>query len=170
MHDARLLGLAIRARWVGYAALGAHRHLLDWGMIFYQRSRPHQLISATKRLESLLGRINPSTIVVALPTLKANEEIAAVQSIAMSLRFAAASRSIKIIRLRRSVLRAAFAPRNARSKREIALRLAEAFPELAWKLPPERKIWKKEDPSMAIFDALAGAVAYRETSPGNTGP
>jgi hypothetical protein len=102
-----------------------------------------------------------------LPSHSANEKITAIRFITRSLRSAAASRSIRIIRLRRNAIHAAFASYNARSKWEIAGALAKAFPELAWKLPPERKIWTKEDPRMAIFDALAGSVAYYTTELGN---
>ena len=164
MHNLRLLGIAIRARWLGFAALDAHSHLLDWGLIFYQRRRLNDLESAKKRLEGLVARIDPSFIVVVLPNLSTHEEIATIRFITKSLRSTAAFRSIRIIRLHRSAIRKAFVSHNARSKREIALTLAHGFPELGWKLPPERKIWTKEDPRMAIFDALAGGIAFTKPS------
>ncbi len=169
MHDSRLLGLAIRARWLGFAELDSQRHLLDWGMSFYQQRTPGQLRSAKKRLEALLMRTSPSVVVIALPGLRANEGVAAARSIARSLRATASSRSIEIVPLRRATIRAAFAPCKARSKQEIAVALTRAFPELSWKLPAARKIWMKEDSKMAIFDALAGAVAYHECGHGNRG-
>lgn len=162
MHDFRLLGLAIRARWLGFAELDAQERLLDWGMIFYQRRNPGQLRSAKKKLEDILARMDPSLIVLVLPDHNANERAAAVRSIVRSLRAAMSSRSIQVIRLPRSVIRAAFAPCKARSKHQIATELTRAFPELGWKLPPARKIWAKEDSRMAIFDALAGAVAHHK--------
>jgi hypothetical protein len=169
MHDFRLLGLAIRARWLGFAELDARKNLLDWGMVFYQPRKAGQLSSAKRRLEDLLARTNPSFIVIVLPGLKANEGVAAVRSIARSLRAAASSRSIQIVPLRRSVIREAFAPCKARSKHQIAVVLTREFPELSWKLPPARKIWIKEDSRMAIFDALAGAIAYHTGRLGNAG-
>jgi hypothetical protein len=170
MHNVRLLGLAIRARWLGFSALDARGHLLDWGLLFYQRRRSNELQSAKKRFEGLFDRTNPTVVVVVLPRLKTHEDIITTRLIVRSLRSAASSLSVRIVRLRRDAIRAAFAPYNARSKHEIAVVLAQLFPELGWKLPSERKIWTKEDPKMAIFDALAGGVAYHKAKVGNTAP
>jgi hypothetical protein len=106
--------------------------------------------------------VDPSFVVLVLSGLKANKEVPVVRSIARSFRTASASRSVQIVSLHRSVIRAAFAPFKARSKHQIAVALTQAFPEIGWKLPPARKIWVKEDSRMAIFDALAGAVAYHK--------
>jgi hypothetical protein len=162
MHDLRLLGIAIRAPWLGFAELDAHTHLLDWGMIFYQRRTANELRSAKKRLNAILARTNPAFIVLVLPGLKANERVPSVRSIVRSLRAAASSRSIQIVPLHRSAIRAAFAPCRVRSKYQIAVALARAFPEVSQKLPPVPKFWEKEDSKMALFDALAGVVAYHK--------
>jgi hypothetical protein len=163
MHNFRLLGLAIRARWLGFAELDAQRHLLDWGMVFYQKRTPDQFKSAKKKLDDLLARTGPSFVVLVLPGLNADGGAPAVRSMVRSLRATASIRSIQIIHLHRSAIRGAFAPRKARSKHEIAEVLTQTFPELGWKLPPARKIWAKEDSKMSIFDALAGAVAYHKS-------
>lgn len=161
MPDEKLLGIAIRARWLGFAELDSQRCLLDWGIMFYQRRSPIELKSARKRLEGLLARMTPSAIVLVLPDARTNKVVPAVRSITRALHAAASSRSILVVTLLRTVIRDAFAPCDARAKREIALCLARMFPEIAWKLPPERKIWEKEDSRMALFDALAGVIAYR---------
>lgn len=167
MSDDILLGIAIRARWLGFAELNARRRLLDWGMIFYQRRSPAELKSAKKRLENLLARMNPSLVVLVSSGARAHEGIAAARSITRALHVAASSRSIRVVTLHRSAIRAAFAPCNAEAKREIASLLARVFPEIAWELPPERKIWAKENSRMALFDALAAAIAYHQQF-GNT--
>lgn len=169
MPDGKFLGIAIRARWLGFAELDSQRCLLDWGMMFYQRRSPTELKSARKRLEGLLARMNPSAIVLVLPDARTNEVMPAVRSITRALHAAVSSRSILVVTLLRTVIRDAFAPCDARTKREIALCLARMFPEIAWKLPPERKIWEKEDSRMALFDALGGAVAYHKHQFGNGG-
>jgi hypothetical protein len=168
MSDDKLFGIAVRARWLGFAVMDTHRRLLDWGMIFYQRRSATELKSAKKRLEAHLARMNPSHVVLVLPGTKANEEIAPVRSITRALHAAAASCSIQIVTLPRTAIREAFAPCDAKAKREIASLLVRAFPEIAWKLPPERKIWAKEDSRMALFDALAGAIAHHKHQFRNT--
>jgi hypothetical protein len=114
MHDFRLLGLAIRARWLGFAELDAQRRLIDWGMVFYQKRTPGQFKSAKKKLDDLLARMGPSFVVLVLPGLKADGGVPAVRSIVRSLRATASTRSIQIIPLHRSAIRGAFAPRKAR--------------------------------------------------------
>jgi hypothetical protein len=46
-----------------------------------------------------------------------------------------------------------------RNKDQIARLIVTRFPELAPRLPPERKPWTSEDTRMAIFDAAAFALA-----------
>jgi len=60
-------------------------------------------------------------------------------------------------------VRKAFATWNAQTKEEIALVIADRFPELALQLPPHRKCYMSEDLRMSIFDAAALAVALTAT-------
>lgn len=46
------------------------------------------------------------------------------------------------------------------TRREIAERLAERFPEMAETLPSKRKIWESEDPRVRVFRALTLAAVY----------
>jgi hypothetical protein len=46
------------------------------------------------------------------------------------------------------------------TKHQIAVVIAGKFPELAPRLPPVRKPWMTEDARMAIFDAVALALAH----------
>ena len=45
-------------------------------------------------------------------------------------------------------------------KQEIAIAIAERFPELAPRLPRFRKPWMSEDYRMSIFDAVALALTF----------
>jgi len=60
----------------------------------------------------------------------------------------------------RSEVREAFRIFHAKTKYEIACILVQMFPELLWKLPPERKFYESEHPSMTIFDAIALGLTY----------
>jgi hypothetical protein len=46
------------------------------------------------------------------------------------------------------------------TKVEISTALARVFPELVWRLPPERKAWESEHPRQTVFDAIALGLAY----------
>ena len=49
---------------------------------------------------------------------------------------------------------------DATMKQEIAIAIAEHFPELAPRLPRSRKPWMSEDYRMSIFDAVALALTF----------
>ena len=52
-------------------------------------------------------------------------------------------------------MRDAFSGCDAVTKYEIAVAIAERFPELGQILPPPRKLWMPEDKRMGTFDAVA---------------
>jgi hypothetical protein len=47
---------------------------------------------------------------------------------------------------------------HGKTKRDRAVAIAEAFPELASRLPRVRRPWMSEDERMNIFDAMALAL------------
>jgi hypothetical protein len=51
-------------------------------------------------------------------------------------------------------------PGYDRNKYSIASAVITRFPELRYKLPSKRKIWKPEDHQMSIFDAAAAGLTY----------
>jgi hypothetical protein len=53
-----------------------------------------------------------------------------------------------------------FSESGASTKYEIAVAIAQRFPELAPRLPRFRKPWMSEDYRMSIFDAVALAIAF----------
>lgn len=55
-----------------------------------------------------------------------------------------------------------FFEEGAANKHQIATAVVQKFPELAPRLPPDRKPWMSEDPRMAMFNAVALALTYFE--------
>lgn len=161
MAEIRTLGLAVRARWLGFAELDEEESLLDWGIFFYQKRSVQALRSVQKRLEALISRVNPSHIVLVRPELKIHEQSNPAKSIGRNLHAFGLSQSIKISTTSRVEIRTAFLGGNRGNKDKIASLLTQVFPELSAKLPAERKVWEKEDARMALFDALAGAIAFQ---------
>ena len=169
MPKVKTLGLAIRSRWLGFAELDENGVLLDWGMIFYQSRNSHALKSARARLEELIARTRPLCIAVVRPRLAVHERLTAVRSFLRFLRGIASRESIDITGVSRDELRTTLLRDGRRNKDEIALAVARIFPELAWRLPPERKLWTKEDLRMALFDAVAGALALQRRNADHSG-
>jgi hypothetical protein len=52
---------------------------------------------------------------------------------------------------------------SASNKYEIAVAIANRFPELAPRLPRFRKAWMSEDYRMSIFDAVGFGLAFFTT-------
>ena len=57
-------------------------------------------------------------------------------------------------------MKQAFSESGASNKYEIAVAIANRFPELAPRLPRFRKPWMSEDYRMSIFDAVGFAVSF----------
>jgi hypothetical protein len=53
-----------------------------------------------------------------------------------------------------------FGSTGNRNKYEVAALVAEWFPDLAWKLPPKRKVYQPEPWTMSLLDAAALGAAY----------
>ena len=62
-----------------------------------------------------------------------------------------------VVMLPRDSVLKTFEP-SGTTKHEIALAIAQAFPELTSRLPRKRRPWMSEDESMNVFDAVALAL------------
>jgi hypothetical protein len=155
----RIVALAIRARWLGYAVLEGRCQLVDWGMIFFQPSSGGEIRAAKRRVELLVSSFSPALIAVAISEVAASQNASSVRSLIRSIRTEARARSIPFESMNRDYIRDSFLEHEARSKDEIASALANRFPELRWKLPQKRKTWEKEHFRMTLFDAIALGVA-----------
>jgi hypothetical protein len=78
-----------------------------------------------------------------------------VEPILKAIRREANACSIPVSLIARNEVREAFREFRCTNKYEIASMLASMHPELLWKLPPERKFYESEHPSMTTFDAVA---------------
>lgn len=155
----KVLALAVRARWFGFAILDGDCRLIDWGMVFYQGCSTTQIGAAQRRLANLMTTFDPGVIAVAVSGVAASRNAPSVHALVKSLRTESRARSIPFHSVNRKFIRAAFREFNAESKDEIASAIVTLFPELRWKLPSKRKTWEKEHFRLALFDAVAVSVA-----------
>jgi hypothetical protein len=151
-NECRLLALEIRPRKAGFAILEGSA-LLDWGVTSYDPVTP-----AIGRIASLLDLHGPSVIVTRRrPDLKNDQVIA---GIVESIREEARRRSMGFQTLDADRVRSFFTHRGRGNKHEVALLIAEWFPELAWRVPPKRRPWQSEPKVVPLFDAVATAVTF----------
>lgn len=70
------------------------------------------------------------------------------------------TRELPVALVTRRAVQDAFAE-SGRTKHDIAKAIADEYPELAARLPAERKLWLPEDQQMNIFDAISFVAALR---------
>jgi hypothetical protein len=160
-HDRPILALHLRPQRLGFAVLKSKSQLLDWGVKTYREPDPfHKSHLIQKRIEPLLAIHCPAQIVTNfMPTLKQSKDFGQ-DDIVQPVRDQAGKHSAQLVLIDRAEVRRAFSDVDAVTKMEIAAYIARLFPELAWKLPPSKKMWESEHYNMAIFDAIALVLAY----------
>jgi hypothetical protein len=159
----RRMALEIRSRRFGYAVFqGAD--LLDWGV----RSYPAGVSageSAVRSLTFLLKLYAPS-VVIARRTRRA-KDVSSEQATRISKKIGAKLKRsfIPLALLNRRFVFDYFAGNGCHNKYEIATFLAARFPRLKLRLPRPRKPWEPERYVLAVFDAVATAVAFSAVQP-----
>lgn len=159
-HLPRLLAIDLRPQQFGYAVFEGGERLLDWGATYYRPGGSVGAEMAGRRVVELLRVFVPTTIVVRQVRRDVTRNSFGVRPILKAIRREASVTSIPVILIARNEMREAFGVFRAKNKHEIACRLAVIYPELLWKLPPERKFYESEHPRMTIFDAVAAGFTY----------
>jgi hypothetical protein len=146
-----------------FAVLEAPRYLVDRGQRI-ARPKSGELL---RKVEAFLSKHYPAVLVLedlaapgALRRKRARKEIRSMERLALK-------RGVAIERVSRLAVLDTFAP--GKGKYEVAVRLAEIFPDLSNRLPPKRKIWMPEDPRINVFDALGFAAALAARSDTSSG-
>lgn len=165
-HEMRIVALAIRSQRLGLALLEDSLGLMDWRTLHYEGNFSGPVQAAKRKLASLFALYMPSVIVIQKSRLSNASNSANLESIGRFLRRESRLRAIPIISMRRKDVRDTFREIQGKSKDAIAAALTQMFPELLSKLPPRRKIWHGEHPTMPLFDAVALAVAYWDRANG----
>jgi hypothetical protein len=151
-----VLAVDIRSRRVGYAVFETTPvRLLDWGM--RKKIDRHGRGDA---IADLLRMFQPSVVVLRRIKVGGRRDTAGAQNIVHTIRSEARGLSIPVVSLGEAVLKKFFRLYGNRSKYDIASFLTICFPELKWRLPPRRRIWKAEHPRMSIFDSVQLGVAF----------
>ncbi len=169
IHDPRILAIDLRPQQFGYAVFEGPKQLLDWGVAYYRPGGEAGAAVAARRVAELVRVFLPSAIVVKKDRREVTRNSFGVRPILKAIRRKASARGIPVCFIARKEVREAFRVFRAKTKYEIACRLAVTYPELLWKLPPQRKFYESEHPCMTIFDAAAMGVTYWQSN-GAEGP
>lgn len=142
------------SRGFGFAVLENGRLLVDWGVAVVNDQTEGHLVA---RFQALVDRYAPRSI--AFECVNESRRGARCRQRILTLEEHCQARSIAVIRIKRAQLRMIFG--DFSNKHQIAVTIAQKFPELLPILPPQRKPWMTENPRMKVFGAVAlGLVAY----------
>lgn len=135
----------------GFAVLEEPTRLVDWGVAEVSSTSPKAFLI---RIEALVDRYCPSLMILEeVGNSRTRKRTAS--RIAAVTRYAASRRIVTIL-VSRNQVRRAFG--TSATKMQIAVAISQIFPELAPRLPRERKLWTSEDERMNIFDAVSFAL------------
>lgn len=156
-QEARVLAIDPTSRGFGYAVLEGPAELIDWGVTEATWADNDW---ARKRTEELIIRYAPDQLVIEDVTASEARRRSRVRKLLQDLRTLATDSEVSVAPLPKNRIKRMFRSVDAANKEEFADAVISHFPELSRYRPPVRKPWMSEDSRMAIFDAVAFALAY----------
>ena len=153
----RVLAIDPSTRGFGFAVLEGLNRLIDWGV---KETKADKKRRTLKLIDELINMYQPSVIVAEDYAGKGSRRCSRVRELINDISKAAAQRKVKVRSVSRLKVKKAFSESGASTKYEIAIAIANRFPELAPRLPRFRKPWMSEDYRMSIFDAVGFGVTF----------
>jgi hypothetical protein len=155
-----ILAVALSSWGVGFAVIEGKDMLVDWGMT---ATKGDKNAAAVFEVEKLIAQYRPSVFVMEDVHAKDSGRSARIRSLAKRLRAVAARAKIKTAVMPRREIRKRFFADELGTKDALAVAVAEFFPEeLRRLLPQKRQAWMNEHFRMAIFEAIAAALAFEK--------
>lgn len=138
-------------------------NLDDWGSRTFPPGT-HGLKVAIRKL-ALLLKIHRPFVVITRRTRRAKHKSSdAAAQVLRRIGHELKLRSVPFAVLTRRDVRDVFARQGCHTKHDIATVIADNFSQLKPKLPRRRKAWDPERQIMAVFDAMATAMAFNTGS------
>src|SRR5262245_39769622 len=157
INDKRVLAIDPSTRGFGFAILEGPERLIDWGV---KETKTDKKNRSLKLIADLIDQYQPSVVVVEDYVSKGSRRCGRVRELIEDISKLAVKRKVKVRRCSRLKVRRAFSESGASNKYEIAIAIANRFPELAPRLPRFRKPWMSEDYRMSIFDAVGFGLTF----------
>ena len=139
-------------RGFGFAVLEGVR-LVDWGIAKLYSKKDEEFLA---RVERMIDRYHPSHLALEDHTNSRRRE--GVQKRVNTALGYGKLRGIRTVLVARAEARSAVGLSDRTTNHELALRIAELFPELATNLPRKRRPWESEAERMNVFQAVGLAV------------
>jgi RNase H-fold protein (predicted Holliday junction resolvase) len=157
----RIIALDPTTKGFGYAILDLPLRLIAWGLAHISGEKRS---GAVARFEALLDQFRPDAVVLEDTTAPGSRRYPRMRDLIETLAKTARERGVAVYTVARLAVIACFSSKDERAtKAKIAKTLAVAFPELAEKVPKQRKTYQSEDERISIFDAVSLAVTFAST-------
>lgn len=152
-----VLGFKPTSHGFGWIAFSSPLSAYDWGICEMQKERN---AGCLRKLEKLLVRLEPQTIVLEAFEPSATKRSARVIRLCRAVVALAQDRGMEVAIHPRGEVRACFASVGAWTRQEIAEAVARSFELLRDRLPTPRKPWEGPHRRMALFDAAAVVLTH----------
>jgi hypothetical protein len=151
----RLIALEVRPRRIAYAVFETPTRLLDWGVRGAGRG-----LKTASGFAGVLKTYRPSVLVLRSITSGGRRDHPRTQELLTAIEAEAKQSAITVAFVTARELEVFFRQHGRATKHQIAEAIGEWFPQLASRVPPQRKAWQPEHWRMPLFDAMATAMAY----------
>jgi hypothetical protein len=147
----RILSIYPSSRGFGYVLVEGMDLLVDWGVVETKYDKHRQCLA---RIERFVRQYRPN-VIVSEDAQKNPHRGKRIRKLLAAIRQLVLRKKIKHKGISRAQVQKYFHSSRRITKHQMAVAIAERFPELSSRLPPRRKPWMSEDSRMAIFDAAA---------------
>ena len=156
-HRPLVLGFHPTSRGFGWVAFENPFTLYSFGVY---TARSDKNASCLRKVEWLLERLEPETLVIEAFDKKSSVRSDRVRRLCLSVVTLAADRGAELAVYKRDDVQRSFAAVGARAREEIAEAVARNVPALRAHLPKRRKPWASEDKRLALFCASALVLTH----------
>ena len=153
------LALAIdpTSRGFGYALFEGPQIPLDWGTT---EIRSEKNENSLERVKKLINFYHPEVLILEDCSEEQSRRCERVQILLDQIEEFSRLQKIPTVKYPSARIKEVFSFFDLHNKHQFAQKIVEWLPELASRIPPERKPWMSEDRRMSIFDAVALVLTY----------
>jgi Holliday junction resolvasome RuvABC endonuclease subunit len=155
----RVLAIDPTSRGFGFAVLEGPHELIDWGLKATDVRARDANRWCLRQIVDLTRLYEPETFVVEDAAARGARRGQRVTRLMRTACMVVRQNGVKVRSIARKNVARSVMHERALTKYKVAAAIADRFPELAPRLPPVRKPWMSADARMAIFTAVALAVA-----------
>jgi len=154
----RVLSLYVTTRGYCFTLFESPFSLFDWGIKRIERGDKNKESLAS--IEHVIRRFQPHVLVIEDTSEPSSRRSLRARKLYRDIEKLADARLLDTYCYPHEVVMKCFGDTPPKTKHEVSVRIAEAIPALANRVPPKRKIWLPQDPRQSLFDAAALGITF----------